>query len=73
MLYNMWYDDNPKKPVETKIAEAIAAYVARFGSSPNVVLCNEAQRCAVVGVQVRGETRIGKDLFHVGWEAGATC
>lgn len=71
MHYLMWQARDPKKATETKILEAIAAYVARFGSSPNVVLCNEAQRCEVAGVLVRAEARVGKDLFHVGWEAGA--
>lgn len=73
MHYLMWQALDPKKATEQKILEAIAAYVARFGSSPNVVLCNESQRCAVAGVQVRSEGRIGKDVFHVGWEAGAVC
>lgn len=35
-----WYDDNGKKAAQTKIEEAIAAYVERFGTAPNVVLVN---------------------------------
>lgn len=39
-MYLGWFDDNPKKAATTKIAEGIAAYLARFKTRPNVVLCN---------------------------------
>jgi hypothetical protein len=62
----MWYDDNPKKAVAMRIAEAIQAYVDRFHSRPNVVLMNEAERIEVKGVTTRSEGYIRKNNYWVG-------
>ena len=35
-----WYDDTPNKPPTQKIAEGCAAFTARFGTAPRVVLVN---------------------------------
>lgn len=43
-MFLAWYDDNTKKPTALKIQEAINAYAERFGTKPNVVLVNEADR-----------------------------
>lgn len=70
MLYLLWYCDNPRKPPAQKIAEACARYVARFERQPTVVLCNEAELCAVAGVAVRSEGYVRKSNFWIG-EIGA--
>lgn len=69
-MYLGWFDDNSKKPTETKIAEAIQAYVDRYHTSPNVVLVNEAERVEVAGVAVRSESYIRRNNFWVGFEYG---
>lgn len=40
-MYLAWFDDNPKKTVEQRIADARAAYAAKFGTPPTRVLVNE--------------------------------
>lgn len=65
-MYLGWYDDNAKKPVAQKIAEAAQAYVARFGAPPTVVLCNERDVADVVGMTVRAETYIRINNFWLG-------
>lgn len=70
MLYLMWQDLDPKKTPAQKIAEACARYVARFERQPTVVLCNEAEVCAVAGVAVRSEGYVRKSNFWIG-EIGA--
>ncbi|NJM07151.1 hypothetical protein HC891_14655 [Candidatus Gracilibacteria bacterium] len=65
----MWYDDNPKLTVNQKIAEAIAAYTSRFrGTTPNVVLVNEAEVVSIDGVEVRGVNTIRRNNIWVGYE-----
>ena len=61
-----WFDDNAKKTTADKIAEAMAAYVARFRTQPSVVLVNEAERIDVPGVTVRSEAYIRKNNYWVG-------
>jgi len=34
-----WFDDNPKKTDERKVAEARARYVERFGVEASEVIC----------------------------------
>lgn len=65
-----WFDDNAKKTTAEKVNEAIAAYVVRFGTRPNIVLVNEADRVVEVqGMKVRSESYIRRNNFWVGWEA----
>lgn len=70
-MYLGWYDDTPKKTAQMKIEEAVAAYVSRFHSRPNVVLVNEQDRADVNGVAVRSETYMVRNNFWVGWEDAA--
>jgi hypothetical protein len=65
----MWYDDNPKVTVSQKIAEAIEAYTSRFrGTTPNLVLVNEADVVSVDGIEVRGVSTIRRNTIWVGHE-----
>lgn len=70
MSYLGWFDDNGKKPAQTKIAEACAAYVERYQTHPNVVLVNERDRAEVDGLLVRVESYIRPNNFWVGFEYG---
>jgi hypothetical protein len=62
--------DESKRPIEAKIADACAAYVARFGVAPTVALVSEDADApaAVAGVTTRAEKRIGRNIVHVGVE-----
>ncbi len=63
----MWYDDNPKTPVQQKIAAAIAAYQVRFpGVQPSLVLVNEAEVVSFEGITVRSAPTVGRYTYWVG-------
>jgi hypothetical protein len=65
-MYLAWLDiDKHRTPAE-KIAGAIAAYRARFGREPDVVLVNESELCEVPGVEVRSESYIRPGNVWVG-------
>jgi hypothetical protein len=67
-MYLGWFDDNPKKTSAAKMDEAILAYVDRFKTRPNIILCNEADRAEVRGVLVRSEGYIRRNNYWVGYE-----
>lgn len=62
-----WFDDT-RRPVATKIAEAMAVYTERFHTRPNLVLTSEADYTDVPGVTVRAEGSIRRNTFWIGWE-----
>jgi hypothetical protein len=71
MLYLVWYDDNAKHTIETKITDAITRYQDRYGVRPTIALVSEhdnAPEC-VAGVRTRVERRVGRNNVHVGFEA----
>jgi hypothetical protein len=65
----MWYDDNPKVSLVSKIEAAIDAYTRRFAISPNVVLVNASDVTEYQGVHVRSVDHIQRNNFWVGREA----
>lgn len=65
-MYLGWVDLDPKKTTEQKIAEACAAFTARFGTRPTVILVNEAERVTVAGVDIRSEGYIRRNNYWVG-------
>ena len=71
-MYLGWWDDNPKKAVETKLIEGINAYLDRFQTMPNVVLMSEADLNALTqpvnDVKPRKESYIRKNNFWFGIE-----
>jgi len=69
MSYLGWFDDNAKKAPADKIAEAIAAYQARFQAAPNIVLVNAADAVELEHICVRVESYIRRNNFWIGWEA----
>jgi hypothetical protein len=67
MLYLHIYDADPKKSTAQKLIDACAAYVARFGDTPDTVLVNEADKDVVIpGCEVRVERRVGPSNYQVG-------
>jgi hypothetical protein len=67
-MYLWWFDENPKKATELKIAEAVDAYVFRTHTKPNVVLVNDQDYAEVAGVEVRRTGYVRRFNFWVGWE-----
>lgn len=67
-MYLGWFDDNGKKSATDKAKEAIAAYRERFGSLPNVILVNEADKVELGGIVIRTEGYIRRNNFWVGCE-----
>jgi hypothetical protein len=68
MLYFVWYDDSPKKPVAEKIQEAIAAYVTRFAIQPSLLLVNVADHMEWGNLLVRVERTVQPNSFWLGYE-----
>ena len=71
MLYFVWYDDSPKKPVAEKIQEAITAYVTRFATQPSLLLVNavdHADHMEFANVLVRSERTVQPNTFWLGYE-----
>ena len=68
MLFFVWYDDNPKKPVIEKIHEAIAAYVERFKIRPSLVLVNAVDYMGLPDMLVRSERTVQPNTFWLGRE-----
>ena len=71
MLFFVWYDDSPKKPVVERIQEAIAAYVERFKTRPSLVLVNAVDYMLMAEVTVRSEHTVRPNTFWLGREDGA--
>jgi hypothetical protein len=65
MLFFVWYDDTPKKPVVDKIKEAIAAYVARFEIRPSLVLVNAVDHVKMVEVLVPAARTVQPNTFWI--------
>jgi hypothetical protein len=68
MLYFVWYDDSPKKPVAEKIQEAITAYVTRFAIQPSLLLVNAVDHMEFTDVLVRVERTVQPNTFWLGYE-----
>jgi hypothetical protein len=68
MLFFVWYDDSPEKLASQKLQGAIAAYVKRFKTSPNLVLVNAVDRLEQTDVTVRYERTVQPNTFWLGYE-----
>jgi hypothetical protein len=62
----MWYDDNPKLPIASKIEDAIACYADRLGVRPTLVLVNEAELTEFPGIEVRAAITVRRNTYWVG-------
>ena len=61
-----WFDDTPKKSVQTKIEEAVERYIAKFGEDPNVCLVNSADAATVKNLEIRPVAYVRPNHFWVG-------
>ncbi len=66
--YLMWYDDNPKISLLTKIEEAIHAYTRRFARAPNVVLVNQQDVTEYRDMAILGVAFVQRNNFWVGFD-----
>lgn len=64
--YLIWFDDNAKKALDLKAKEAIAAYEARFGVRPNVLLVNGPADFAIDGVNIITKPTVQKNSIWAG-------
>ncbi len=73
-MYLCWYDDNPKHSTPQKVADACAAYRARYGAPPNVALLSRDDYADGVdyGVTVKVAGYIRRNNVWVGWENAAS-
>ena len=71
MIGLLWFDNTPKKPLQSKIEEAVARYAEKFLAMPEVVEVNPADFEAVsLGkIAVRGRGNILRHHLLVGVEA----
>jgi hypothetical protein len=67
MIFLHWFEDSAKKNTSARLAEACAAYEARFGVEANLILISERDAGATMdGCEVRVEKRIGPNNYQVG-------
>ena len=69
-IFLMCYDDHPKRALQAKVEEAIAAYQLRFERQPTLVLVNAqvAGEVQVPDVRIEGRVSIPRHNFWVGQE-----
>lgn len=66
----MWYDDRPKTSIDAKIADALAAFNARFGVAATVALIStdELPTTAIEGVDIRVVQTVRRNTVWAGRE-----
>jgi hypothetical protein len=72
-MYFVWYDDNPKKSVVTKIDEAVLRYRQKYGSKPNVCMISEKVQNSDyngavnnLGIEVKTAKNVPQNYFWIG-------
>ena len=63
-----WFDDANKKPVQTKIEEAVERFTYKFGYSPDVCLVSPQDAVEIPGLNIRPTRHIRPNYFWVGRE-----
>ena len=71
MQFFVWFDDNSKTPAIDKIQAAVAAYIERFKTRPNLVLVNAIDQTEIRDVTVRSTLTVQPNNFWVGHEVAA--
>src|SRR3954470_14567048 len=67
-MFLAWFDDSNKKPVQTKIEEAVERFTHKFGLVPDVCLVNEREVIELAHITVRPTRHIRPNYFWVGRE-----
>jgi len=65
----LWYDNDPKRPLEDKIAMAVERYFRKFGEHADTCYVNPGMFPEKGGLQAKGVRVIGADfvLLHHLW------
>ncbi len=61
-----WFDDTPKKSVETKLEEAVERYLAKFGEKPDLCLVSQKDAVSLSDLEVRVVDYVRPNHFWVG-------
>ncbi len=70
-MFLIWYDNDRKRKLAEKVAQAAERYTERFGRSPEVVLLNPAQAGdieEVAGIPVRATPLVSPNYLYIGAE-----
>jgi hypothetical protein len=66
----MWFDNSPKVPLSDKVDEAVQAYEAKYGRTPNVCYVNPADipegGCVPENVTIESEASVLPNHIYVG-------
>lgn len=68
-MFLIWYDNDRKRKLAEKVAQAAERYTERFGTSPQVVLLNPAQAgemAEVAGLPVRATPLVAPHSLYIG-------
>jgi len=70
----LWFDNDPRRPLEEKIARAAKRYRERFGQEPNLCYVNATLlnrgRVRSSGIRILGVSNIPLHHFWVGVDDG---
>jgi hypothetical protein len=70
-MFLVWYDNDRKRTLESKVTQAAERYTERFGTAPQIVLLNPAQAGEVemvAGIPVRTTPIVLPNHLYVGVE-----
>jgi hypothetical protein len=66
----LWFDDDPKRPLEAKVRRAAERYQAKFGAEPNTCYVNPGsvaeKNARVDDLQILGAPFVLPNHFYVG-------
>ena len=68
-MFLVWYDNDRKRKLEEKVAQAAERYTERFGAAPEIVLLNPAQAGeieTVAGIPVRTTSLVLPNHVYIG-------
>jgi hypothetical protein len=68
-MFLVWYDNDRKRKLEEKVAQAAERYTERFGVAPAIVLLNPAQAGeaeVVAGIPVRATSLVLPNHVYIG-------
>jgi hypothetical protein len=68
-MFLVWYDNDRKRKLEEKVAQAAERYTERFGAAPEIVLLNPTQAGeleVVAGLPVRTTPLVLPNHVYIG-------
>ncbi|MGB3330550.1 MAG: hypothetical protein WBA46_16440 [Thermomicrobiales bacterium] len=71
-MFLVWFDPDKRRSIRTKLDDAVAVYLEKFGADPDVCLVNEVDRKALLAtrpappIPLRSERFVSPNTFYVG-------